>query len=901
MHFAIVKIVDGLFYKKSTDEVLKALETQESGLSNEEVARRLKKFGPNELTSKKKVFALSIFISQFKNSLILILIGAAVAILFVYYFSSRETADLIEASLIFSIVIMMTVLGFIQEYKAEKAIESLKKLLAYKTKVRRDGQESEINVKDLVQGDIIILEEGEKVPSDIRLLEVRSLQANESSLTGESTPVEKKVDPLEKDVEIADQNNMVFSGTVISSGRGVGIVVTTGDKTEIGKIAKFIAEAEEKQTHIQKQLDRIGKLIGFIILGICLIVFIFILFIADTFSSLPIFERIIQSFIASVALAVAAIPEGLPAVVTITLALGTQRMAKKNALVRKLNSVETLGSVDVICADKTGTLTKGEMTVKKLYCNNTIFEVSGVGYETKGEFSSNGNKVDENKLNLLLTIGNLCNNSSIDKNGKVLGDPTEAALLISSKKANVINQGKRVFEIPFSSERKLMSVVVEEGGNYYVYTKGAVELLLPHCVKISQDGKVQLMKNSDKNTIQKINEEFSKQALRNLGFAYKILTKDGYEKQQKFQEQLENDLIFVGMQGMIDPPREEVKSLISQCQESGVKTVMITGDHIQTAIAVASEIGIRGEAIMGKEVENLEEEKLREVVDKIGIYARVNPGIKLKIVNAFQKNNHIVAMTGDGVNDAPALKRADIGIAMGINGTDVAKEASDMILLDDKFSTIVDAISEGRSIYHNIRKFVSYLLSCNMAEVLVVFLSIVLFHDVPLTATMLLWINVVTDGFPSIALGLDSSNKAILSLSPKQFKSAIINKQMWIYMIVISIALTIGTISLYVLNLNQGISQARGAIFTALVFFELVTVYIIRSCFNTKLFSNRYLFYSIVLSAILQVLIIYMPFFARLFEVGAIEIYDWIYILVFSALLWIVIKPISKKYIFSIQ
>ena len=756
------------FYSLTKAKLFEMFQSSDKGLSDSQVKNLLNKYGPNKLTAKKKISAWAMYFEQFKNTLTLILIASAFLILFIYYFGGHDSSDLVEAGLILAIVLMITVLGFVQEFKAEKAIESLKKLLAYKTKVRRDGVEKEIDVADLVPGDIVILEEGTKTPADIRLLEVFSLTVNESSLTGESAPVSKVATELSGEQQINDQKNMVFAGTAISSGRAIGIVIRTGDSTEIGKIARDVADTEDDETPIQKRLDEIGKMIGYVILGICAVVFVFIFFFAKDFASLPLLQKLIQSFIASVALAVAAIPEGLPAVVTISLALGTQRMLRKNALVRKLNSVETLGSTDIICSDKTGTLTKGEMTVTKIYFDGQIIDVSGTGYETVGEFSIVGKKIDPGKFLMLLEAGKLCNNASI-ANSKVLGDPTEAALIVSAIKANVKSSGERVMEIPFSSERKMMSIAVKQGDKYIIYSKGAPEILLDHCA----------ISAADKKKVLAINQDLSKQALRNLGFAYKELTAAEFKTQEKDDpsassgqgKKLEAGLTFLGIQGMIDPPRVEVKPLIETCQQSGIRVVMITGDNGETAQAVAAQVGIEGKVLTGNDLDKMSDEEFNQIVETVSIYARVNPSVKMRIVNALKEKGHVVAMTGDGVNDAPALKASDIGIAMGITGTDVAKEASDMVLLDDKFSTIISSIEEGRGIFHNIRKFVDYLLSCNIGEVLVVFLCVMFFQKLPLTATMLLWINVVTDGIPAVALGIDLAEKGLIHYSPNVFRA----------------------------------------------------------------------------------------------------------------------------------
>lgn len=877
------------FYQLTKEKIFDILQSGEKGLSEDEAISRLRKFGRNTLTAKKKISALGIYLAQFKNTLTIILLIAACLILFIHFSGEKEDTDLVEAGFIFVSVFLITLLGFVQEYKAEKAIDSLKMLMAYKAKVKRDGIEKEIDVAELVPGDIVVIEEGMKIPADIRLLEAISLRVNEASLTGESVAVSKTAMELQGEKQLADRQNMLFAGTVASTGRGIGIVVKTGDATEIGLIARDVAGVIEDKTPMQKRLDDIAKTLGLIILVICAIVFIFIVNFAGEFTSLSLLQRIIQSFIAAVALAVAAIPEGMPAVVTVALALGTQRMLRKHALVRKLNSVETLGSTDVICTDKTGTLTKGEMTVVKIYNNDKLFEVSGTGYGTTGDFQLNGQKLEKVPFPLLLEAGYFCNNASL-KDGKILGDPTEAALLVSAAKtklAGINTNGKRIREIPFSSERKKMTVVVKKEDFYVIYTKGAVEVVLESCASIYKDNKANLLAAGEKKQIQVVADSLSGQTLRTLGFAYKLLSPNDYEKQQANEDLLESGLTFLGIQGMTDPPRNEVKTLITTCLQSGIRVIMITGDHVETAKAVAKEIGILGDVLSGLELEKLSDNQFLEVVEKINIYARVNPGVKMRIVAALKKKGHIVAMTGDGVNDAPALKKADIGVAMGITGTDVAKESSDMVLLDDKFSTIVSAIEEGRGIFHNIRKSVSFLLSCNIGEVLAIFLGVILFQKLILTATMILWVNIVTDGIPAIALGLDPSEKNIMRHQPKAFQTNIMSRRLWVEMGLFSIALTIAVLGIYFLDLRNGVMAAQSAAFMALIVFELVQLYIIRSGYNTSFWSNKWLIISIGMTMLLQIIILYVPTLASIFHITIIDWSDWLYILAASGLLWL--------------
>lgn len=879
------------FYQASSTEIFRVLKTKREGLSTEEANERLKKFGLNKLSEKGKISPLKLFIDQFKNMLILILIVAATLTYAIYFFGGRENSDLIEGSLILAIVVMIALLGFIQEYRAERAIEALKKLLAFRAKVIREKKEKEIDTIGLVPGDVVILEEGEKVPADIRLIQVANLQTNEASLTGESTPIIKTADILSGNLEVADQRNMVFSGTTISAGRGIGVVIATGDSTQIGKIARAVSETKEEDTPIQKRLDNLGKILGYGTVAISVFVFIFIVFFAKDFAQFSVLQRIIHSFVAAVALAVAAIPEGLPAVVTISLAFGTGRMLKKNALVRKLTSMETLGSVDVICADKTGTLTTGEMTVREVYFESRLYTVTGQGFNSGGEFFLDQKKADPEKLKLLMRAALDCNNAVFEEeNNKILGDPTEGALAVASYKAGIKETGKRLYEVPFSSERKMMSVLVEDpatAGEKIVYTKGAPEIVLKVCTKLIKDGKAVNLDEKERNLILEENAKMAAKALRVLGFAYK-------ESGKGEKEDMEGDLIFIGLQGIMDPPRPEVKELIGACKNSGIRIIMITGDHLVTARAVASEIGIKGAAVTGEDLENLPEKEFEKKVESIDIYARVNPEHKLRIVEALKKYGHIVAMTGDGVNDAPALKRADIGIAMGITGTDVAKEASDIVLLDDQFGTIVAAIEEGRGIFDNIRKFVDYLLSCNIGEVLVVFLALLIFKDIPLTAVMLLWINIVTDGLPAVALGLDPAEKGILRHSPKKFQGEIIDLRVWVEIAFFSIALTIATVSIFVINLSESINEARAATFMAIVIFELVRLANIRSDYKISWLENVWLPLAIVSSILLQLILVYVPTLANWFQIEPIDSFDWLYIGLVSIILFLTFKLLDR-------
>lgn len=887
------KIIPDDAHSHTSDTVIRLLDSRLTGLTDTQVQERLKLYGFNRLTPKNRITPLAVFLSQFKNTLTLVLLAAVGMVLFVYFFGGRDQSELIEALLILSIVLMIVTLGFIQEYKAEKALDSLKKLLSFKSRVIRNDKELEIDVIQLVPGDIVLLEEGMKTPADIRLISVANLYVNESSLTGESTTVEKDTEVSDQMTQLADRKNMVFAGTVITQGRGKGIVISTGDNTEIGKIAGLVAQEKQQQSPLQRKLNNIGSVIGRIVTLISVIVFIFIGFFAKEYQSLPLLEKITHSFIAAVALAVAAIPEGLPAVVTIALAIGTQRMAKKNALVRKLNAVETLGAVDVICTDKTGTLTKNEMTVRQIYSAGNIYSVSGDGFDTRGDLSLNGKSADFRQIHLLLEAGLYANNA-FDQNGVFIGDPTEIALLVSARKASITNGTKRVLEIPFSSERKIMSVVVKKDGKYFLFSKGAPEILLSLCKNV-QENKLRSLTDSGHKQIQNVIDGMSRDALRVLGFACKEINQNDLEKAMTAPERLENDMTFLGLQAMIDPPRKEVGPLIAQCKASGIRVIMITGDHEITARAIAQQIGITGRSITGQQLEKLNDSEFGKIIEDVGVYARINPSAKMRIVSLLKAKKHLVAMTGDGVNDAPALKKADIGIAMGRTGTDVAKEAAQIVLLDDKFSTIVHAIEEGRGIYQNIRKFVHYLLACNIGEVLLVFVGIILLRDLLLSATMLLWINVVTDGLPAVALALDKPVKGIFSLSPKQFHGDILTKRIWLHMLTFAVVLTGAILGIYFLNGSEHVIEAKGAAFIAIAFFEMVYLFVIRQEYESAFFSNKWLVLSVIVTIILQILIVYLKPAAKLFNVSHIDFSDWLYIVLVSGLIWIIYSVILNK------
>jgi len=798
-----------------------------------------------------------------------------------------------EALLIFAIVIAIAVIGFANEYKAEKTVEALKKLVGSKATVRRDGKVIEIDAIEIVPGDIVILEEGRKVPADIRLVVVRNLQINEASLTGESLPVSKHDDVITKKATLGDQKNMVFAGTFVTQGTAEGVVVETAQKTELGKIAKLVNEVETEETPMQRKLDDLGKKLGLMILAICGVVFVIVLLLVDEARDKDTIQRMVFAFTAAVALAVAAIPEGLAFVVLISLALWARRMAGMNALVRKLSAVEALGSTDIICSDKTGTLTKGEMTVRELVTGDSSVVVTGSGYELKGEFQSSGKKISlQATTKRMMLIGALCNNARL-KNNIVMGDPTEGALLVSAGKAGM-NYEKlqkeytRVNEVPFTSGRKFMSTVHKQKSGYLVAAKGSIEATLERCsYMLDKKGNAVKLSVADKKAILKQNHKLASDSLRVLAFAEKQV-----KTMPKTDKDTENNLVYIGLQAMMDPPRREVIEVVQRVQtEAGMRVVMITGDYIETAKAIAHEIGISGDAISGLELEAMTQKQFEAKVDDISIYARVNPEHKIRIVKALKKRGHQVAMTGDGVNDAPAIKAADIGIAMGITGTDAAKEAADLILLDDKFTTIIDAIEEGRGIFDNVRKFVNFLISSNIAEVLVILFGIIIFNNLLLTAVQLLFINIVTDGLPAVALGSDPTRNDVLKAKPARFQEAILTKRVWAEIFVFGVLMTTAMLVQYSYNrVNASPQLAVSAAFTAMVIYELVRLVDIRTDYKIKWFSNPLLTVSMLISIALQFAVLYVPALANYFNVGPLAVSDWVFMAVGSVLLVTIMK-----------
>lgn len=955
------------WYQKGTKAV--ALEQKvsvESGLNDAEAEVRLLKYGANQLQASKKINPLKLFLGQFKDVLVIILLVAAVVSWGIGYLGRSDSKDMSsdpvlqqiqpridarlgcgratldyrttdqycgkarefcassnvyveesasechelartgedsdgaqEALLIFFIVIAIALIGFFNEFKAEKTVEALKKLVSASALVRRNGVLMQIDAGSIVPGDIVQLEEGQKVPADIRLVEVHDLQINEASLTGESLPVTKNTSTISKDVSLGDQKNMAFAGTIVTQGTALGIVVETAQHTELGRIASLVSAVETEETPMQKKLDELGKRLGILIMAICAVVFVVVLLLVDEARNKDMVERLIFAFTAAVALAVAAIPEGLAFVVRISLALGARRMAAKNALVRKLSAVEALGSTDVICSDKTGTLTRGEMTVRRMIAAGELLDVTGAGYSLHGAFQKSGKNVTPSVAHQkMLLIGALCNNARL-KGTAVVGDPTEGALLVSAAKVKIAYESvqeeyKRVNEVPFTSSRKFMSTVHELKKGYLVAAKGSLEATLERSTHMMDaKGKIVKLTAKDKEQIMEHNKALASKALRVLAFAQKEV-----KSLPKSEQETESNLVFIGLQAMMDPPREEVIEVVHRVQvEAGMRVIMITGDFIETAKAVAAEIGIEGEAISGVELEAMTQEQFEAKVEAISVYARVNPEHKIRIVKALKKHGHQVAMTGDGVNDAPAIKAADIGIAMGITGSDASKEAADLILLDDQFLTIINAIEEGRGIFDNVRKFVNFLISCNIAEVLAILFGIVFFNNLILTAAQLLFINIVTDGLPAVALGSDPTRDDALQAKPARFQEAILTKRVWAEIFVFGSLMTVALLVQYWYNhTHEDTLAAVSAAFTAMVVYELVRLIDIRTDYRIRWFSNPLLSISIALSFGLQFAVLYVPVLAKYFEVGPLSSHDWIFMVSGSVGLFVVMKLLNPVF-----
>ena len=872
-----------LWHSKFRDEIFSELDTSEEGLPQEEAKERLEKEGENRIESGDSTSPLKIFISQFQDNLIYLLMAAALLSVGIGLLPGHQP-EYAEAGIIMLILFANGTFGFIQDYRAEKSIEALKKMSTPAAMVMRDGEKVEVDSTEIVPGDIIFLEQGDAVPADARLLEAESLDTDESALTGESNNVSKDPGKVEAESAVADRSNMVFMDTHVVRGRGKAVVTDTGMDTEVGDIAEEISDADDKETPFQEEVDEMGRKIGALVIGIVALVAVIQLSITGA--------GMITVLLMAIGLSVAAIPESLPAIVTLTLALGSKKLLKKNALVRRLPVVEALGSVNYIVTDKTGTLTEGVMTVENLYYQGENFEVTGTGTSTEGKFMKDGEEVDSEYLRPILECGVYCNNA--EKTGEksdkdFRGEPTEIALLVSGMKAGLKPDKERKRSIPFSSDRKRMTTVTEDGK---AYMKGAPETVLERCDRILIDGEEKELTDQKKDEIIDQNHEYAREALRVLGFAHKEVEGD------EDDEEVESGMVFLGLQGMMDPARGEVKDAVEDCRTAGIGVVMATGDNIETAKAIGKELGFNPEgALTGPEIDEMSDKELEEKVTEVEIFARVTPQHKVRISKALQSQDYNVAMTGDGVNDAPALKNSDVGIAMGQRGTDVAKKSSDMVLQDDNFVTIRDAISEGRAIFDNIRKVTNQLLSTNSGEVMFVFLGTLiggLFYPeqfagadaVVLTAVMILWVNFASDGPPAIALGEDPKVKGIMERNPRDPDESIIDKKI-LYMIAVTGPLAaIIMLPLFFMNI-ENMMLAQTILFMALAFFELLMFQVIRRDYGLKLWDNKYLIAAILASTLLHLSIIYTPI-AEYFGVVQLGLQHWGYIAASLLVFWVI-------------
>lgn len=896
------------WHHHTVSQVCSALGTDtQTGLSSAQAKHHLEQYGPNELARKKGKGIFSMFLDQMKDYMVLILLVASIV--------SLVVGEITDSLVIIGIVIVNACLGVFQEYRAGKALEALKKMTVPNAKVIRDGKQMLIPSVELVPGDVVSLETGDYIPADVRLFQSINLKIEEAALTGESVPVEKNADiPANEDAGLGDQVNCAFMSTLITYGRGYGIVTSTGMNTVIGKIAEMIQEGNEESTPLQKKLAKMGKLLGTGCLLICAIVFALGLIRG---------ESVLEMFMTAISLAVAAIPEGLPAVVTIVLALGMQRMAKHNSIIKRLHAVETLGSTTVICSDKTGTLTQNQMTIVRMYTAGMDIYVNGEGYKPFGEMTLEGEKItieNEPALQRLLEIQALCNDARLEHitenkadEWRIVGDPTEGAMIVAAAKAgmeqgSMNKQYPRAQEIPFDSQRKLMTTMHTYGeGMFLALTKGAPDILIERCTRIMRrNGAIEEITADDIKTILEHNKALAGQAYRVLAMAFRPIS---VIPSQPSTEEDEKDLVFCGLVGMIDPPRTEAMEAIKVCKAAGIRVVMITGDYRDTAAAIAKQLGIissENEVMSGAELDLLDDLQLMEVAQRVSVYARVSPEHKVRIVQAIRSAGGIAAMTGDGVNDAPALKRSDIGVAMGITGTDVTKESADMIIMDDNFSSIVKAVEEGRVIYNNIRKFVFFLLSCNVGEILIIFISMLLGWPIPLLPIHLLWVNLLTDAFPALALGTEKKEPGLMSEPPRNPKEPIINKDMIVNIVVQSLVLCIVVLAAFFIGWQKSEALGRTYALVALILCELFRAYSARSEKNTifklGVFSNRNMNLATVASLLLLIVVLAVPTLRQIFNVEVLHWLDWDIVivaglmpLIFGELVKVVKRFVGRK------
>jgi P-type Ca2+ transporter type 2C len=910
-------------YQLRASDLIAALATDERrGLSGEEAGARLARYGPNELAAEKPVSAWRRFLSQFRDVLVILLL-IATGISAALWVVERDAALPYEAIAILAVVLLNAAMGFVQESRAEAAVAALRAMSAADASVIRNGERRSIPAPQIVPGDIILIEEGDTIPADGRLIELAALQMAEAALTGESLPVTKDTAVIPQDVPLGDRDNMVFSGTAATYGHGKAVVTATGMQTEMGKIAGLLKATPDESTPLQRELDRTGKVLGIVVIAIALVMIATIIVVEDVRGAAGLFDVLILG----VALAVAAVPEGLPAVVTAVLSIGVQRMARRNAIVRHLAAVETLGAATVIASDKTGTLTKNEMTVRIVVTASGRVTFEGSGYAPHGSVRTDGGGTLDGPLRLeierALAVADRANNAAVtERDGRwtVEGDPTEGALIVAARKCGLSESDlekrlPRVGEVPFSSERKLMSTIHRDTAQEHagiVFTKGAPDVLLTRCVfELVGEGRRSLT-GVRREEILQTNEELAGEAMRTLGVAALWLDEDALAKHaDNPNEQVEQGLVFVGLIGMIDPPRPEATAAVARARNAGIRPIMITGDHPRTASVIARELGISsdGRTTTGAELDKLSAEALARTTSEVSVYARVNPEHKLRIVDALKRSGAIVAMTGDGVNDAPALKRADIGVAMGITGTDVSKEAADIVLSDDNFASIVAAVEEGRAIFANIRKFLRYLLSSNIGEVMTMFFGVVFATQIglavddgavvlPLLATQILWINLVTDGPPALALGLDPPDDGLMERPPRPAGERVVTAAMWRGIILVGVIMAAGTLLVLDAALPGGFVEGGGDLtyahtmaFTTLMLFQMFNVLNARSdelSAFVHLFANRWLWAALIGSVVLQVAVVYVPFLQNAFGTSPLSARDWLFcVAVASSVLWL--------------